>query len=155
MTLLLIGQVTPIEVCLWPSKKFDRWQWLDMECWRLPKAVFRTLGTVRFFCLPDPDPFVKGTVRIQIRIWMVPYPITQNSKKNLDFFAFLISLWLCIFEEWCKCYFKKYDKKYSAKKLTKKIFCCVLKVTDEKSRIWSWTGSESNVTDREHCLKAC
>ncbi len=36
-----------------------------------------------------------------------PSIINQNSKKNLDFYCFVTSLWLFIFEEWCKCTFKR------------------------------------------------
>ncbi len=46
--------------------------------------------------LPDPNPIVQGT-----------YPDTNPSiiKKNLDSYCFVISLWLFIFEKWCKCSF--------------------------------------------------
>ncbi len=33
---------------------------------------------------------------------------SKNSKKNLDSFCFVTSLWLFIFEKECKCSFKKY-----------------------------------------------
>ncbi len=42
-----------------------------------------------FLDLPDPVPD--------------PYVIKQNSKKNLDFYFFVTSLWLFISKEWCKC----------------------------------------------------
>ncbi len=31
----------------------------------------------------------------------------KKIKKNLDFYCFVTSLWLFIFEEWCKCIFKQ------------------------------------------------
>ncbi len=70
---------------------------------------------------PDPDPesvmlwaswihiqirnlFVRIRIRLCIRILLSP---CTNIKKNLDFYCFVTSLWLFIFEEWCKCAFKK------------------------------------------------
>ncbi len=32
---------------------------------------------------------------------------SKKMKKNLDLYCFVTSLWLFIFEEWCKCTFKK------------------------------------------------
>ncbi len=53
-----------------------------------------------FLGLPDPhpDPLVTSTDP-------VPYSSVtkKDSKKNLDFYCFVTSLWLSIFEEWCKC----------------------------------------------------
>ncbi len=44
----------------------------------------------------------------------------EKMTKNLDFYYFVTSLWLFIFEEWCKCTFKK-DKH---RELDKKIIFC-------------------------------
>ncbi len=59
-----------------------------------------------FLGLPNTDPLVRGTD---------PEPdpsiIKKNSKKNLDSYCFVISLWLFIFDKWCKCTFKKYGNK--------------------------------------------
>ncbi len=38
----------------------------------------------------------------QLRIRILPSS-SKNRKKNLDFYCFVTSLWLLIFEEWCKC----------------------------------------------------
>jgi hypothetical protein len=49
-----------------------------------------------------PDPLVRCTV------WLRILPSSsENSKKNLDFYCFVTSLWLFISEELCKCTFKK------------------------------------------------
>ncbi len=50
-----------------------------------------------FLGLPGPDPLVRGTVRIWIRIFPSS---SKNSKKNLYFYCFVTSLWILIFEEW-------------------------------------------------------
>jgi hypothetical protein len=53
-------------------------------------------------------------IRIRIRIHMFldlldpdPFIFKQNSKKNLDFYCFVTSVLLFIFEKGCKCTFKK------------------------------------------------
>ncbi len=51
---------------------------------------------------------------------------SKKMKKNLDFYCFATSLWLFIFEEWCKC--------TVSSKRNKRL----VGVTDEKSSIWIW-----------------
>jgi MFS-type transporter involved in bile tolerance (Atg22 family) len=46
----------------------------------------------------------KSKVRIRIRILLSS---SKNCKKNLESVGFVTSLWLFIFEKWCKCTFKK------------------------------------------------
>ncbi len=77
----------------------------------------------------------------------------------------MTSLWLFIFEEWCKCTIKRNKQKNLVKK---NIYCWHLEGhCDEKSRIWSQIhnphtdplvkGTDpdpyQNVTDPEHCLQ--
>ncbi len=56
-------------------------------------AVFRIRRIRTFLGLLDPNPD--------------PSIIKQNSKKNLNFYCFVTSLWLFIFEKLYKCSFKK------------------------------------------------
>ncbi len=74
-------------------------------------AVLRIRIRIRihiFLGLLDPDPLVRGLdptptpgpVRILLSL-------VKNSKKNLDFYCFVTSFWLFIFEKWCKSTFKK------------------------------------------------
>jgi len=44
--------------------------------------------------------------RIFVRIRILP-STSKTMKKNLDFYRVVTYLWLFIFEEWCKCCFKK------------------------------------------------
>ncbi len=81
--------------------------------------------------------------RILIRFWEILIQImpslSKNSKKNLDFYCFVTSLWLFIAEEWCKCRLPSKSSVISKTSLEKS-YVGVLKVTDEKSRIrirWS------------------
>ncbi len=39
--------------------------------------------------------------QVRLRLRILPSS-SKNSKKNLDFYCFVTSLWLFIFEEWCK-----------------------------------------------------
>ncbi len=79
----------------------------------------------------------------QSRISHAWAPLSKNSKKNLDFYSFVTSFWLLIFEKWCKSTFKKY---YAAKLL--KNFCFLLaswrsmmKIEGSWSASGSWSGS--------------
>jgi hypothetical protein len=49
---------------------------------------------------PDPKAYL-GFWASRIRIRILPSS-SKNLRKNLDFYCFVISLWLFIFEEWCK-----------------------------------------------------
>jgi hypothetical protein len=62
---------------------------------------------------------------------------SQNDKINIDFYSFVTSSWIFIFEEWCKCTFKKYPVVSKQIERNKIYFVDVLKVADEKSRIRS------------------
>jgi hypothetical protein len=53
---------------------------------------------------PDLDQLVKTTAPD-------PSIIKQKSKKILDYYCFVTSLWLFIFEKWCKCTFNKKQQK--------------------------------------------
>ncbi len=44
---------------------------------------------------------IRIRIRLLIRLLILPSS-SKNSKKNLDFYCFVTSLWLFIFEEWCK-----------------------------------------------------
>ncbi len=82
------------------------------------RPVFRIR---KFLGLPDSDQLVRGTD---------PDPSSSiNGMKNLYLYSFVTSVSHFIFEEWCKCTFKKY---LIRKKFVKIIFCCcpVLKVND-------------------------
>jgi hypothetical protein len=46
-----------------------------------------------------------------IRIQILP-STSKKIKKNLNFFCFVTSLWLFIFEKWCKCTFKSKRNKH-------------------------------------------
>ncbi len=50
---------------------------------------------------------------------------SKNTKKNLDFFCFVTSLWLFIIEEWCNCTFKKYIRLHNSKQ-SKQEDCLIL-----------------------------
>ncbi len=61
--------------------------------------------------------FWASWIRVRIRNLFVRIRIlhqqAKKMKKNLDFYCFLVSLWLFIFEEWCKCtgpYLRKRNK---------------------------------------------
>ncbi len=51
---------------------------------------------------------IRNRIRLGIRI--LP-SLNKNIKKNLYFYCFVTSLWLFVFNEWCKCIFKKYGNK--------------------------------------------
>ncbi len=53
-----------------------------------------------------PDPLASGAFPVLSIIRQILY-----SKKNLDFYSFVTSLWLSIFEELCKCISKKTREK--------------------------------------------
>ncbi len=69
---------------------------------------------------PDPDSLERGTDPD-------PSILKQNSKKILNSYCFVTSLWLFIFEKWCKCSFKIISKK--------KFLVVILKITGENTRI--------------------
>ncbi len=75
---------------------------LLLKCKMSLKAAFRIRihRTGRFLGLRYSE------IRIRIRIRILPSS-SKNCKKNLYFYCFVTSLWLFIFEEWCKCTFKK------------------------------------------------
>jgi hypothetical protein len=90
----------------------------------------------------DPDP--------------VPSRITK-SKKNFDFYHFVISFWIFLLEDWCTVY-RMHLRKGVSKKLLKKTYFFVvgiLSATDEKvgsGSVSQWHGSADpgpfqNVTD--------
>jgi hypothetical protein len=60
---------------------------------------------------PDPDPVERVTVlvRIQIQLQIGSGSFSSNSKKNLNSYCFVASLWFFIFKKCCKCSFKKYQ----------------------------------------------
>ncbi len=59
------------------------------------KSVLR-IRIRMFLDLPDPDPLVRGTDP------GILLSSSKNSKKNLDSYCFVNSLWLFIFEKECK-----------------------------------------------------
>ncbi len=44
--------------------------------------------------------WIRSRIRSRIRILL---SFSKNNKKNLDFYCFVTSFWLFIFEKWCKC----------------------------------------------------
>ncbi len=49
---------------------------------------------------------------------------SKNCKKNIDSYCFMTPFWLFIFEKWCKCTFKKYNKQKNLEE--KKVLGCHL-----------------------------
>jgi hypothetical protein len=75
---------------------------------------------------PDPDP-------TSDRLWIRILPsLSKNNKKNLDFYCFVTSFRLFMFENYVK-----YIQKVICRKtfLTKFVFVGILKVNDENRRI--------------------
>jgi hypothetical protein len=115
---------------------------------------------------PDPVPYVFGPLEPGSHHYLCGsgsfHYQANNSKKNLDFYRFMRSLWLFIFEEWCKCTLKS-----NKNKKTWILFCWHLECPEEKRRIRSriripivnqWYESADpdpyqNVTDPQHCWK--
>jgi hypothetical protein len=52
-----------------------------------------------FSGLPDPDPLVRGTDLDSDPYRGILLSSSKNSKKNLDSYCFVTSLWLFIFEK--------------------------------------------------------
>jgi hypothetical protein len=77
--------------------------------------------------LTDPDPSLFVPVQVRIRILLS----SSKNKKNLDFYCYATSLGIIIFEELCKCTFKKYRNKQ--KNTIIFYFFCILKVIHEKT----------------------
>jgi hypothetical protein len=91
-------------------------------------------------------PVLRVRIRIQIRIHIFlglldpdPDPsiillsLSKYNQKNLDFYCFVTSFWLFIFEKLCKSIFKK---QYAGKLFFKYLFFVgILKVNDENRRI--------------------
>ncbi len=88
---------------------------------------------------------LKAVLCIQIWIRGIQIPIRQylygsgsfhhqakKSKKNLDFYCFVTSLWLFIFKDWWNIFPKSKKQKYLEKT---QIFLDILKATNEKSSI--------------------
>jgi hypothetical protein len=72
--------------------------------------------------LPDPDPLVRGTVWVRIRILL---STSKNSKKNLD--SYCSVLWLLLNFLSLKKYVNVPSKSNKQKNiLTKFVFCCRL-----------------------------
>jgi len=61
----------------------------------------------------DPDPLVRDGSPGSGSF----YHRAKLSKKNLDSYFFVTSLWLFIYEKWCKCSFRKYWTEKLWKKL--------------------------------------
>jgi hypothetical protein len=105
----------------------EGWSW---NCFQVVRSLYKR----RSDCLKKSPWFLKSSawVGFQIQIRILPSS-SKNSKKNLDIYCFVTSLWLFIFEEWCnvpsKCNKQKTSKKF--------FFYAALKITDEKSMIRS------------------
>ena len=131
-TQLLSSSLLVFSLCDLPSQHQGIWRpdycirRDQLWCWTgTPETQGNFSQTFKnnIFCLK------KSVVRIWIRrIHMflgLPYPdldpldrdtdpdpsSSKNSKKNIDFYCFLTSLWLFIFKKWCKCTFKVSSKK--------------------------------------------
>ncbi len=81
----------------------SRYLFASYEFKQHPDQLFPVVGCVvdpdpLLLGFPYPDPFVRGTVRIRILLLS-----SKNSKKNHEIYCFVTSLWLFIFEKWCKC----------------------------------------------------
>jgi hypothetical protein len=77
------------------------------------RSIYNLLNDCRRFltCVADPDPYVLGPPGSASGSVCHKYVSgsgtfhhqAKNSKKNLDFYGFVTSLWLFIFEKWWKC----------------------------------------------------
>jgi hypothetical protein len=117
--------------------------------------VFRIQGSVTFWPsrIRIPDPLVR-CVDPDLAPDQNPSIIKQNSKKNLYFYCFVTSVWLFIFEEWCKCTFKKNKQKTrffllaSWRSLTKR--AASISVSQRYRSADTNPDTYQNLTDPEH-----
>ncbi len=118
-------------------------------------ATFGTINNVNQECsVVDPGPYVLRPPRFgsgSAIIWMDPDPfiIKQKSKKSLDFYWFVTSLWLFIFEDWCKSTFKKLKYKETN-------FVVDILKSHWRKRAGSGPGSVTHwygSADQQHCSR--
>ncbi len=88
---------------------FSLWGWrLLLWLW---SAISGELDGSAWRSVPDPDPYVFGPPgSANYLIQQVTSTRKKNWEKKIDFYCFLTSLWLFIFEEWSICTFKKHKK---------------------------------------------
>jgi hypothetical protein len=95
-------------LCMAHFVQILKWEaWPELFCMYLPVFWIRIRNPMFLGLLdphPDPDPSINK----------------QKMKKNLDFYCFVTSFWLFIFEEWCKCTFKRNKHKNL---VNKNLFC--------------------------------
>ncbi len=87
-------------------------------------------------------------------------PSTRKKRENPWLNYFVTSFWLFIFENWCKCTFKKYRNQHENLKKFYFLFG-ILSATDEKSQIqihksvepYGSAAPNQNVTDPQYWIK--
>jgi hypothetical protein len=83
------------------SRQADFWLWTESAELRFGLCISLSMIIISLW---------KPVLRIRIRMFLGlpdPHPVpssSKNSKKNLDFYCSLTSLWLFTFEEWCTVY---------------------------------------------------